>query len=363
MDLDQPDWQDGPPKHNVSTIRDHGTNNYHWFGVQARLNSKFKQFTTTVTAGPNYTYPIPLHFFHHQSPRQDAISLLHIQSSPGSFLGVDQIIDLLTNPPDDTLPAFHVVAYDIPGFGFCPAAEHSGLGLREADQAFNTLMSQRGYDKYVDGGGDFGALALRHVATDFPDAVVSVLSNFYLVFPNATDLQRYALNLTTAMEDSNIGILNANANTDGYGAIQSTTPLQLAVGMTDSPFGTATWIYSVTYEATPGYAWTPEQIITWTMMYYVQGRYGAFRKYKEATAATMSPLEEKSSRICHRGLELTSFALALVCACRKALSQTISPTSTNQSASSNFLAMCRIIRSVSASLQNPTHKPPSPKLG
>jgi hypothetical protein len=55
-------------------------------------------------------------------------------------------------------------------------------------------MSQLGYDKYVIGGGDFGALTLRHMATDFPDSVVSVLSNFYLVFPNATDLERQALN-------------------------------------------------------------------------------------------------------------------------------------------------------------------------
>ncbi len=138
-----------------------------------------------VTAGPNYTHPIPLHFVHHRSPRQDAIPLLHIHDSLGSFIEVEGIIDSLTNPQDTTAPAFHVVAPDIPGFGFSPAPEFPGLGLREVGQGFNDLMSQLGYERYVIGGGDFGALTLRHMATDFPDSVASVCSYFYLVYPNS----------------------------------------------------------------------------------------------------------------------------------------------------------------------------------
>lgn len=142
-----------------------------------------------MTAGPNYPYPIPLHFAHHQSPREDAVSLLYINSPPGSFIEVENIVDLLTDPPNGTVPAFHVVAPDTPGFGFSPAPQHPGLGLRQAGQGFSSLMSQLSYDKYVIGGGGFGALTLRHMAIDFPESVVSVLSNFYLVLPNATDLQ------------------------------------------------------------------------------------------------------------------------------------------------------------------------------
>lgn len=282
-DIDQPDWVDGPPRHNMSHIRDYWTNDFDWFDVQAHLNAKFKQFTTTVTAGPNYTYPIPLHFVHHRSPRKDAIPLLYIHSSPGSFLEVEDIIDPLTNPLNDALPAFHVVAPDIPGFGFSPSAQQVGLGLRETGQGFDNLMSQLGYKKYVVAGGDFGALTLRHMAPDFPDSIVSVLSTFYLVYPNATDLERFAKNQTSPMENANIAVTNNIITSNGYAAIQSTTPLQLAVGMTDSPVGTAAWIYNVMYQAAPGYFWTAKQIVTWAMLYYIQGPYGAFRTYKEAT--------------------------------------------------------------------------------
>ena len=283
-----PDWLEGPPKQNISSLRDYWLEQYDWFSVQARLNTNLKQFTTVVTAGPNYTHPIPLHFVHHRSPRQDAIPLLHIHDSPGSFIEIEGIIDFLTNPQDDTAPAFHVVAPDIPGFGFSPAPEFPGLGLREVGQSFNDLMSQLGYNKYVIGGGDFGALTLRHMATDFPMTVASVCSNFYLVYPNATDLARQARNETTPMENANIAVANRIATTDGYAAIQETTPLQLAVGMTDSPIGTAAWIWEVMYGAAPGYIWTLEQVVTWTMTYYIQGPYGAFRMYKEAARVSIA---------------------------------------------------------------------------
>ncbi|KAK4551914.1 hypothetical protein LTR86_010815 [Recurvomyces mirabilis] len=281
-DLHISDWVEGPPKQNISSLRDYWSQEYDWFSVQKHLNANLKQFTTTVNAGPNYTHSIPLHFVHHQSHRQDAIPLLHIHDSPGSFMEIEGIIDSLTHPPNDSTPAFHVVAPDIPGFGFSPAPAFPGLGLREAGQGFNHLMSQLGYNRYVIGGGDFGALTLRHMATDFPESVASVLSNFYLVYPNATDLARQARNETSPIENANIAIANSITTTDGYAAIQETTPLQLSVAMTDSPIGTAAWIWEVMYQATPGFIWPLSDVITWTMMYYIQGPYGAFRMYKEA---------------------------------------------------------------------------------
>ena len=127
------------------------------------------------------------------------------------------------------------------------------------------------------------------MATDFPSNVVSVLSTFYLVYPNSVDLERFVKNEATAMENMNIAISNSILVTDGYAAIQRTTPLQLAVEMTDSPLRTATWIYSIMHVAAPGYSWTAEQISTWTMFYYLQGPYGAFRMYKEATNVCLDP--------------------------------------------------------------------------
>ena len=223
-----------------------------------------------------------MHFVHHRSNRTDAIPLLFLHGWPGSFLEVEYILDGLLNPPNPSSPAFHVVAPSIPGFGFSPAPRKPGWGARESGYAFHTLMQQLNYSHYVIQGGDFGGLILRYMAADNPTSVASVLSNFWVIPPNATDLQRYAQGLTTVDENTTIATSSYyDTQNSGYRHIQQTKPLQLAIGMTDSPVGYAMWIYDLMNSAVDRYIWRPEEIITWSMMYYIQGPYGGMRLYKE----------------------------------------------------------------------------------
>ena len=47
-DLNQPDFVDGPPQHNVSTVRDYWVEKYDWFDVQNQLNAKYVELFQTV---------------------------------------------------------------------------------------------------------------------------------------------------------------------------------------------------------------------------------------------------------------------------------------------------------------------------
>lgn len=143
-------------------------------------------------------------------------------------------------------------------------------------------MQQLNYTQYVIQGGDFGGVILSYMAGDNPGTVISVLANFWPIQPNATDLQRYSEGLTTADENTTLETLDFFFNEgSGYRLIQETKPLQLAIGMTDSPVGFAMWIFNLMIGAVDHYVWTPEEIITWSMMYYIQGPYGGMRFYKE----------------------------------------------------------------------------------
>lgn len=243
------------------------------------------QFTTIVEPIiDNATYPVPLHFVHHRSPRHDAIPLLFIHGWPGSFLEVSNIIGNLTHPPNSSVPAFHVVAPSIPGFGFSPAPQKPGFGPIKASHAFNALMHQLGYSKYVTQGGDLGAITIRYQAHLFPKNVISMLSNFWIVQPDSNDLRRLSEGIATPDEVAYINALEVYINQEsGYRLMQSTKPLTLAFGMTDSPLGNAMWMYALMKNIIdPAIkAWTPEEIITWSMMYYIQGPYGGMRFYKE----------------------------------------------------------------------------------
>ncbi|KAF5008252.1 hypothetical protein FDECE_5450 [Fusarium decemcellulare] len=284
INIDQPDFIDGVPSRVVGNWSQYWAKEYDWTKVEKSLNQDFQHFTTTVKAGENYTHPIPLHFVHHQSNRSDAIPLLFLHGWPGTFHEVAGIIDLLTNPLNDTLPAFHVVAPDLPGFGFSPAPSHPGLGSREMGQGFNDLMAQLGYDKYVGQGGDFGSHILRTMSADFPTSLVSILSNLFNVSPNSTDLERFANNQTTPEETSLISMLTdpAFSWTAAYWDIEKSVPLQVAMSLTDSPVAWLAWQYMGMRMMTPGYEWKTEELITWSMLNYIQGPYGGFRLYKEA---------------------------------------------------------------------------------
>lgn len=290
VDVHQPDFDDGVPSHNVSTWSHYWATKYDWRKVEKSINQQFRQFTTTVSAGKNYTHPIPLHFVHHKSSRDNAIPLIFIHGWPGTFHEVTNIIDLLTNPPNANQPAFHVVAPDMPGFGFSPAAGYPGMGLREIGQGFNDLMAQLGYNKYVGQGGDLGSHVLRLMSADFPDSVVSILSNMFTVAPNATDLQRFATNQTTPEETAQIKLLldPGFTWTQAYWNIESTVPLQVAIGLTDSPVAWMAWQYKGMRLLAPGYEWGVEELITWSMLNYIQGPYGGLRLYKEAKRVSLS---------------------------------------------------------------------------
>ncbi|KAH8802467.1 Alpha/Beta hydrolase protein [Xylogone sp. PMI_703] len=279
---------EGPSPQNFTTVRNYWANEYDWNVTEASINKKLKQFTTIVEPTiENDTYPVPLHFVHHRSPRADAIPLLFIHGWPGSFLEVSNIIDGLTNPPNGSVPAFHVVAPSIPGFGFSPAPQRPGFGPAEAAHVFNALMLQLDYGKYVIQGGDFGGVILRFQANLFPKNVVSALSNFWIIQPAESDIRRFAQGLATPDEVAYINILETYINqASGYRIIQETQPLTAAFAISDSPLGNAMWIYALMAAVVdPAIkAWTADEIITWSMMYYIQGPYAGMRFYKEVAS-------------------------------------------------------------------------------
>jgi hypothetical protein len=117
-----------------------------------------------------------------------------------------------------------------------------------------------------------------------PDAVVSIFPNFWPVQPNTTDVQRYRAGETTADENTYLERIQLYLlYRSGYRVEQTTLPLQLAYATTDSPLGFAMWIYTLMESVVdPSLTqWTPKEIITWSLMYIIQGPYGGYRMYKE----------------------------------------------------------------------------------
>lgn len=113
----------------MSGLQQYFLEQYSWEDVQKQLNDKYAgiQFTTMVSAGPNYTEPVHLHFAHQRSDRSDAMPLIMLHGFPSSFLEFEDVIKPLAFPPNSSLSAFHVVTPNLPGFAFSPGPTANGL--------------------------------------------------------------------------------------------------------------------------------------------------------------------------------------------------------------------------------------------
>lgn len=234
-----PTWtNEGPARPNISALADHWATEYDWFSTQKEINSNFSNYATSVPGSRNYTLPIPLHFVHERSSDADAIPLLLIHGWPSSFLEWQKVIAPLTVRTKNI--SFHVVAPDLPGFGFSPAPIQPGMGTREMGAAFDALMHQLGYDRYGVVSTDLGWWIGNWMASDAESSVLAHFFDFASLQPNATDLARFADNQTTVEENDYINSLTAwEALHDAYHQVHATKPLAVSLAMNDSPVGFA----------------------------------------------------------------------------------------------------------------------------
>ena len=137
---------------------------FDWRSIERLLNA-FPQFRTSLTAWNGES--LGIHLIHRRSSRSDARPLLIQHGWPSTVYDFHKIIDALAEPHDSSLPAFHVIAPSLPGYGWSDIPTKAGLGPPAIADMWAVLMSRLGYDEFFYHGGDWGApigaqLALRH---------------------------------------------------------------------------------------------------------------------------------------------------------------------------------------------------------
>ncbi|CAH0043758.1 unnamed protein product [Clonostachys solani] len=266
---------EGGSTERMSELAKYWAEEYDWEAQLAKIN-QLQHFATTVPGNRAYDAPIPLHFIHHPSPNKTAIPLLLIHGWPSSHLEWMKLIEPLSD-------AFHIIAADIPAFGFSPAPTLPGLGPREVGIAFDSLMKQLGYETYGAVITDIGWLVGQWMAVDVADSLIGYLSDFQLNSVTDKDLGRMKKNETTAEENDYITSTLAFANDHfAYSSIQGQKPLTLGWAMADSPVGVTGWYWDLRQLSSAGHDYSYDEMITDTLVNWIQGPYGNFRIYVES---------------------------------------------------------------------------------
>jgi epoxide hydrolase len=246
-------WEVGPPVEYLKKLSEYWQNEYNWKTQENKLN-QYPQFLTEIEGQV-------IHFIHVKSKHANAVPLLLIHGWPGSFADYLKVIDPLINPTNGKLP-FHLVIPSIPGFGFSIPVKEKGWNMVKMASAFTELMKQLGYDKFGVHGEDMGAgitglmsgisaqhLLGTHISTDFYS--IAGLGMFPSDESPFSNEEKQVLNR----------MKEYNKKGTAYLQIQSTRPLTLGYGLTDSPVAQLAWIIEKMNEWTDRDKVLPEDAI------------------------------------------------------------------------------------------------------
>lgn len=283
------EWtMEGPPTATMTRLAAYWADEYDWRSVEKSINERFAHYAVTVQPPESSSYkaPIPLHFIHEKcksspsssSSSSGTIPLLLLHGWPSTSLEWSKVIGPLAEK-------FHVVAPDLPGFGFSPAPARPGMGPLEMGRAFHALMTEHlGYERYGVVSTDLGWLVGMWMAAEYgpAGAIVGHMSDFFLGQPTPEDAAR--LEAGEASEEEKRHVAATKAWFDSHWAYATThgqKPLALSLALGDSPVGFLGWYMDVNHATSDGHVYADEELVTDAMMLWIPGPYAGIRTYRE----------------------------------------------------------------------------------
>jgi pimeloyl-ACP methyl ester carboxylesterase len=257
------DWSQGIPLAFVQDLATYWCDEYDFEAAAARMNA-WPQFTTHLD-------DLDIHFVHSRSPEPDAMPLVISHGWPGTVVEFFDVLGPLTDPVahgGDAADAFHVVCPSLPGYGFSDRPTTRGRGVPWIAQAWATLMSRLGYERFGAQGGDWGSAVTCAIAAIVPDRLYGIHVNMPTVplgpiDDDATQRERQAWDDFEWHQRWGTG----------YQLLQSTRPQTLGYGLADSPVGQLAWIVEKFWAWTdcdgdPLHLFTREQLLDNVTVYW-----------------------------------------------------------------------------------------------
>jgi pimeloyl-ACP methyl ester carboxylesterase len=252
---------------------------FDWRAQEAALN-RLPQFVATLGGQQ-------VHFVHQRGVGPKPMPLVLTHGWPGSFIEMQRIIELLTDPAShggDPADAFDVVVPSLPGYTFSAPFKQAGCGPFEVALLWSELMTGLGYERFGAQGGDVGAAVSTWLGVRFPERLTGIHLNY---IPGA---YRPPLGETASplSEEETAYLQRAAAFSEAEGAyahIQRTKPQTLAVGLSDSPAGLLAWMgEKILSWCDTSPAISHEWLLTNVTLYWLTNCIGSsFRPYVEGS--------------------------------------------------------------------------------
>jgi microsomal epoxide hydrolase len=272
------DWRFGPPVGYARRVAEHWLNAYDWREAERDLN-RFAHFKARVGGG---TDGVELHFVHERGSGTNPGAVVLIHGWPSSPYDFWEMIEPLAHPErfgGDAEDGVDVVVPSVAGYAWSGRPPMGPQGRRaEAAQIHALMTGVLGYEHYVAGGGDFGAMISAWAAVDHPEAVRGIHIHAPNVCPAGGGFFE-----TNPPEDFTreereylfweMGYLQARLS---YAQVQGASPQTFAYAMMDSPVGQAVWLLEKfqrwtdeSGERTPDEIFGMDRLLTAVMIYLI----------------------------------------------------------------------------------------------
>jgi pimeloyl-ACP methyl ester carboxylesterase len=270
-------WAAGTDPSELERLVDYWATGYDWHRWQVTINELPSHFAVIADHR--------LHYLKFEGETPEATPIILTNGWPSTFFEMVELAQRLANPNRFGIVdqrSFTVIVPSLPGFTL--SSQRPTLPADVAThEIWHQLMSDElGYDHYVAHGGDLGAGTTSRLAAAHPEAVLGV----HLMAVGApSDFDRASL--TTDEQEYLDRVAAWTRDEGGYMHQQSTRPLTLAYGLSDSPTGLLAWILDK-YKAwsdnhgSLSDSFTDDFLLTQASLYWFTNTIGtSFRPYYE----------------------------------------------------------------------------------
>jgi pimeloyl-ACP methyl ester carboxylesterase len=227
-------WDYGVPTDELREQVAYWQDHYDWRRWEARLND-YPQYSTLIDGQK-------IHFLHVRSPDPTALPLILTHGWPGSVFEFLELIAPLTDPVGsgrDITQAFHLIIPSLPGFAFSGPTRDRGWDLNRIAEAWFTLMSRLGYDRFGAAGNDWGSSISLALGRLHPDQVLGAHVTQVFAEPES-DTEAAGL---TERERADRAWYEQTMS--AYDVLQSQQPQTVAHAFADSPVGLLGWLNQI----------------------------------------------------------------------------------------------------------------------
>lgn len=269
-----PDWSQGPPLEYMQRLVEVWRDDYDWRRLETQLNAHGQALATLDG--------LDIHLLHVRSPRPDARPLVLTHGWPGALVEPLEVMDALAHPTDPEVPAFHVVAPSLPGFGFGGKPAAPGWNVDRTADAWVELMGRLGYDRFFAAGGDWGGRVTASLGSRYPDRVAG-LHSFTPYVDDPADPGTYAA-LSIRERQWVAETQEFRRSGSGYSLLQSTRPQTVGYALADSPVAQLAWLLDkfsawTENDGDPASAFSRDRILDLVSWYWYSGTGGSSARF------------------------------------------------------------------------------------